>query len=105
MLLLLLPTITFAQKVKNQTSGEVGELKNLSGKYCIVITSHLSPSVLQIQSNEETFDFYDEISGKKLKFKNEASILNYMDKNGWEYVSTYIETLEYFVFKRKEVSI
>ncbi len=104
MLLLLFPAITFAQKVKNQTSGEVGELKNLSEKYCIVITSHLAPSVLQVQADEETFDFFDEISGKKLKFKNEASILNYMDKNGWDYVSTYIETLQYFVFKKKEIS-
>ena len=39
---------------------------------------------------------------KKMKFKNDAQILNFMDANGWEFVSASGNTNMNLIFRKKE---
>lgn len=101
-MLLFLPTILFGQKIKIQNGSNTGDLKEISGKYCIVGASIGLENIVQIQTDTEIWVFVDFQTGKKMKFDTVVSVLNYMDSNGWEYVSVYVNTFNYFIFKRKE---
>jgi len=103
-IILLFPLLTFAQKIKVQNGSKIGELKEVSGKYCIIGTATGVANIFQIQTDNDTWEFIDPQTEKKIKFDTTVSILNFMDKNGWEYVSVYVDTLKYFIFKRKEIS-
>ena len=73
----------------------------MSGKYCVVINTATTLSVPLVQTAEDQWELVDN-SGKKVKLKTSAAIINFMDANGWEYVSTYVNTLDFHVFKRKQ---
>lgn len=101
LLLVLLPLFSFGQKVKSESGEEIGDLKSFTGKYCIIGVSLGMSNIVTIHADDFTFNFIDE-EGKKMKFKTLTSVLNYMDKNGWDYTSVYVDTLKYFVFRKKE---
>jgi len=102
LLLALLPFFAFGQKVKSQNGSETGELKELTGNYCIVSFGKPFVAVVQVQTDEQTWEFIDPDSIKKIKFPTATSLLNFMDKNGWMYLNSYGDNLEFFIFKRKE---
>lgn len=99
----LLPLFCFSQKVKKQNSDQIGELKELTEKYCTISFGKPFISIIQVYANEDIYEFIDESSGKKIKFETITTVLNFMDKNGWEYINTYGDPLHFFIFKRKEM--
>lgn len=101
-LILLFPLLCSGQKIKKQLSDQIGELKELTGKYCTVSFGKPFVNTIQVYANEDVFEFIDELSGKKIKFETITTLLNFMDKNGWDYVNTYGDSLNFFIFKRKE---
>ncbi len=101
-LILLFPTILFAQKVKNQDSGQTGDLKDFAGKYCTIIIERANPIIKQIQTDADTWDFIEPSSGTKLKLKSFTSVINYMDSNGWQFTLVYVDQFQFMIFKKKE---
>lgn len=102
--IIILPVLCFGQKMKKQLSDEIGDLKDLAGKYCTVSFGKPFVSTVQVYADDDVYEFIDESTGKKVKFQTISSLLNFMDKNGWEYLNTYGESLYFFIFKRKEIN-
>ena len=100
LILVFSPLISIGQQVKNLNSDQTVELKKVAGNYCIVGISQISPNIVQIQTDNDTWDFLNPENREKLKFKTAVAMLNYMENNGWKYVSVYVDKLQFFVFRK-----
>jgi biopolymer transport protein ExbD len=85
--LMLLPALSFSQKVQNTKTKEVFDLKEKQKQYCSVVIQQRGAQMGFFVGMDELgyFAIVDD-SGKEIEFKTIVSIMNYMFENGWEFV-------------------
>ena len=86
--LIIMPFFSTAQKIQNIKTKEVIELKEKALNYCSIV---LQPKGLQVGffigiDEPGFFTFVDE-NNKQLEFQTIIAIMNFMHKNGWEYIN------------------
>lgn len=104
--LVCFPGFCIGQKVQNEKTKEIFDLKEKVSTYCSVV---LQPKGMQINFyvgiDELGFNSFVDDAGKTIEFKTIIAIMNYMDKFGWEYVSAIGGTdgaaPQYFFRKKK----
>ena len=85
---LLIPALSFSQKVQNSKTKEIFDLKEKQKQYCSVV---LQPKGIQISFfvgvDELGFFVFVDDSGKEKELKTIVAIMNLMYENGWEYIN------------------
>lgn len=102
LILFFAPSLLFAQKVKNENSDQTGDLKDFSGKYCTIVIQRSIPLIKELQTDSDTWNFVDSVTGGKLKLKSVTAVINYMELNGWQLTNTFVDVFEFMIFKKKE---
>jgi hypothetical protein len=101
----LIANLSFSQKIVSKGSGEVKDLKECVENYSVVVLQLLGGiETMTSIGDGDIFYFVDERNGGKLKMKTTVEILNFMWKNGWEYINTIGgngEAAPQMIFKKK----
>lgn len=85
--LLLIPALSFSQKVQSLKTKEVFDLKEKQKQYCSVVIQQRGVQMGFFVGMDELgyFAFIDD-SGKEIEFKTIVAVMNYLYENGWELI-------------------
>ena len=93
---------SYAQRIQNTQSKEIFDLKEIQLQYCgiIIETAGINWNYMVATDHSAFFKFIDD-SGEKIKFDTIIELMNFMFKNGWEFIF-YKETgLQQLFFKKR----
>ncbi len=86
--MLSVPFVSNAQIIQNVKTNEKVELKESVEKYCSVVMQQLNLKIdFYVGINELGFWQFIDDAGLPIKMKSTIDVMNFMYKNGWEYIN------------------
>lgn len=87
LLLFFMPYFLSAQKIQNVKTDETADLKEKVESYCAVVMQPVRGKMAFYVGVDElgAWQFLDE-NNNPINFETIVAVLNYMKKNGWEYI-------------------
>lgn len=83
-----IPLLSNAQLIKNLKTDQKVELKESVEKYCVVVLQAIKGKIGFYAGLDElgAWEFIDS-NGNPIEMKTNVAVMNFMYKNGWEYIN------------------